>query len=61
MKLHSKTISFFLGIIIGAAVFGGSIAIAAGIAALPKTADVIIDGRGYDLKGYIIEGRPAAT
>jgi uncharacterized protein YkwD len=36
--------------------FGGSVAFAAGIAALPKTAAVVINGDIVDLKGYVIEG-----
>jgi hypothetical protein len=46
---------FIIGFILGAFIFGGSIAYAAGIIAQPKTADVVIDGKTVDLKGYIIE------
>lgn len=49
-------IQFMIGVAVGAAVFGGSIAYATGIMAQPKTAAVIIDGKAVDLKGYIIEG-----
>ena len=47
---------FILGIIVGAAIFGGVTAYASGIIAQPKTAGVVIDGNAYDLKGYVIEG-----
>jgi len=47
---------FIAGFAIGAVLFGGTVAYAAGIMAQPKTADVIIDGQTVDLKGYIIEG-----
>jgi len=49
-------IQFFLGVAVGAVVFGGSVALASGIMAQPKTAGVVIDGNPYDLKGYVIEG-----
>ena len=52
-----KGLQFILGVVVGAIVFGGSAAIAAGIVAKPKTAEVVIDGKAVDLKGYIIEGR----
>jgi len=51
-----KTSSFVLGFAIGAFLFGGSVAYAAGILAQPKTAAVVIDGKAVDLKGYLIEG-----
>jgi uncharacterized protein YkwD len=44
-----------VGILIGSAISGGT-ALAAGIMAQPKTADVVIDGDTVDLKGYFIEG-----
>jgi len=47
---------FLLGLIIGAVIFGGATAYAAGIIALPKTAAVVIDGIEVDLKGYVIDG-----
>jgi hypothetical protein len=48
---------FLLGIIVGALLFGGTAAFAAaGIIAQPKTAEVVIDGKAADLKGYIIAG-----
>jgi hypothetical protein len=47
---------FAIGVIVGATVFGGAAAYAAGIMAQPKTAAIIIDGKTVDLKGYIIEG-----
>jgi len=47
---------FIAGVIVGALVFGGSAAFAAGIAAQPKTAEVVIDGGTVDLKGYVIDG-----
>ena len=46
---------FALGIVVGAIIFGGSVAYAAGIMAQPKTAEIVIDGQAVDLKGYIIE------
>jgi hypothetical protein len=47
---------FVLGVIVGAVIFGGSVAYAAGVVAQPKTADVVIDGIAVELRGYIIEG-----
>ena len=47
---------FVIGFILGAVIFGGSVAFAASIIAQPKTAAVIINGSEVDLKGYIIEG-----
>jgi len=49
-------IQFFIGVAVGAVVFGGSVALASGIMAQPKTAGVVIDGNPYDLKGYVVEG-----
>jgi len=49
-------VRFAAGFILGALVFGGTAALAAGIVAQPKTADVVIDGRIVDLNGYLIEG-----
>jgi len=49
-------LAFVTGFALGALVFGGTMAVAAGIVARPKTADVIIDGAYADLKGYIIDG-----
>jgi len=50
-------INFILGVLVGAAMFGGSVAAAAtGIIAQPKTAAVVIDGQAVDLKGFIIRG-----
>jgi len=46
---------FVSGFVLGALIFGGSMVIAAGIIAQPKTANVVIDGKTVDLKGYIIE------
>ena len=51
-----KTSNFVLGFVVGAFLFGGTVAYAAGILAQPKTAVVVIDGRVVDLKGYLIEG-----
>jgi len=53
---RASGIQFILGVIVGAAVFGGVTAYAAGIIAQPKTAGVVINGNPYDLKGYVIEG-----
>lgn len=47
---------FAIGFILGAVIFGGSVAFAASIIAQPKTAAVIINGTEVDLQGYIIEG-----
>ena len=47
---------FLIGFVLGAILFSGPVAIAAGIIAQPKTAAVIIDGKEADLKGYLIEG-----
>ncbi len=52
----SGRINFVIGFALGAALFGGTVAYAAGIMAQPKTAAVVIDGRAVDLQGYIIEG-----
>jgi len=49
-------LNFALGFVLGAAIFGGSAAIAAGTMAQPKTAAVVIDGAEADLRGYVIEG-----
>ena len=54
--MQSRAICAIAGFLIGAAVFGGSAAIAAGIAAQPRTAEVVIDGQPADLMGYLIEG-----
>ena len=53
MKKHFQC---FLGIIVGAILFGGLTAYAAGITALPKTAALLIDGQEVDIEGYVIEG-----
>jgi len=45
-----------MGFVLGAAVSGGSAAVAAGIMAQPRTAEIVIDGRPADLRGYLIEG-----
>jgi len=47
---------FVTGFVLGAIIFGGSMAFASGIIAHPKTATVVIDGNMVDLKGYIIDG-----
>lgn len=47
---------FIIGFLLGAVIFGGSVAFAASIIAQPKTAAVIINGTEVDLQGYIIEG-----
>ena len=47
---------FILGVVVGAVFFGGTAAIAAGIMAQPKTAEIVIDGQTVDLKGYLVEG-----
>ena len=49
-------INFIIGFALGAIMLGGSAAIAAGIMAQPKTAEVVIDGCAVDLNGYVIEG-----
>ena len=49
-------IQFVAGVIAGAAIFGSSAAVAAGILAQPKTAAAVIDGNTVDLKGYVIDG-----
>ena len=52
-----RGVEFILGVLVGAVMFGGTVAAAAtGIIAQPKTAAVIIDGQTVDLKGYLIEG-----
>lgn len=53
---NAGIVRFAAGFALGALVFGGSVALAAGIMAQPKTADVVIDGRTIDLKGYIVGG-----
>jgi len=50
-----KIITFAAGVLAGAVIFGGGVAIAAGILAQPKTAKIEIDGKAVDLKGYLIE------
>jgi uncharacterized protein YkwD len=52
----SGRFNFVIGFALGAALFGGTVAYAAGIMAQPKTAAVVIDGRTVELQGYIIEG-----
>ena len=59
MKTKTRTANILhavAGFILGAAIFGGSAAVASTIMANQKTAAVIIDGADIDLKGYIIEG-----
>jgi uncharacterized protein YkwD len=51
-----RGVESILGVLVGAVVFGGTAAAAAGIIAQPKTAAVVIDGQTVDLKGFIIEG-----
>ena len=51
-----KMRGFIVGFILGALLFGGVWAYAAGISAQPKTAEIIIDGIAVDLKGFVIEG-----
>jgi len=53
--MKKSTITFAMGVLIGAVVFGSGVAIAAGIMAQPKTAAIEIDGKIVDLKGYLIE------
>ena len=45
---------FVSGLIAGTLIFGGGAAIAVGVLAQPKTAEVVIDGQSVDLKGYLI-------
>jgi len=52
----SVVFQFISGAMIGALLFGGAAAIASGITAQPKTADVVIDGQVVELKGYVIDG-----
>ena len=52
---HFSAVYVFVGFLLGVLVFGSSAAIAAGIMAQPKTAEIFIDGRPVDLKGYLIE------
>ncbi|MDR2089107.1 MAG: hypothetical protein LBP73_07100, partial [Clostridiales Family XIII bacterium] len=48
---------FAAGFLCGALLFGAVGAVfAAGVAAGPKTAAVVIDGQTVDLKGYVVEG-----
>ena len=47
---------FVTGFVLGAIVFGGSVAVAVSVLAQPKTAAVVIDGKTVDLKGYVIDG-----
>jgi uncharacterized protein YkwD len=47
---------FIIGFVLGAVMFGGSMAFAAGIIAQPKTAAVVINGKEADINGYLIEG-----
>ena len=49
-------IQFILGVVVGGLLFGGTAAYAVSALAQPKTADVMIDGRYADMKGYIIDG-----
>ena len=49
-------LQFVSGFMLGALALGGSIALASGVTAQPKTADVIVDGRHVDLEGYVIDG-----
>jgi hypothetical protein len=51
-----RGVEFILGVLVGAVMFGGTVAAATGIIAQPKTAAVVIDGQTVDLKGFIIEG-----
>ena len=53
--MRKSTLSFAAGVLVGAVIFGGGVAIAAGIMAQPKTALIEIDGKAVDLKGYLIE------
>ena len=52
----SGRFTFIIGFISGAVLFGAVTAFAATIAALPKTAEIRIDGLPVDLEGYVIEG-----
>ena len=56
IKLKQVRLGFVLGFLLGALVFGGTLAVAAGITAYTKTAKVVIDGKAVDLDGYLIEG-----
>ena len=55
MKKGSR-FQFVIGFLVGALMFGGTAAVAAGIMAQPKTAAIVIDGQTVDLKGYLVEG-----
>ena len=53
----SITLSFAAGLIIGATVFGGTVAFAAsGVLAERSTNRVFVDGREVQLEAYLIEG-----
>ena len=56
-KYRLRGMEFILGVLVGAVMFGGTVAVAAtGIVAKPKTASVVIDCWTVDLQGYIING-----
>ena len=50
------SIKFIVGFIAGAAIFSGAAAVASGITAHPKTADVVVNGERVNIEGYIIGG-----
>lgn len=54
--MKKGTIHFIAGFLLGAAIFGGSLAFAAGTVAQTGTASVIVDGRAADIQGYAIDG-----
>jgi hypothetical protein len=51
----ARGVQFILGVIVGAVVFGGIAAYAAGIIAQPKTAAVVIDDQSADPEGSLTE------
>ena len=54
--MKKRFISFLSGVVVGAVMFGGSVAYASGILANLSNSQVFVDGRGVQLTAYNING-----
>lgn len=56
MKHFKTPVSFIFGILVGATLFGGTAALAAGILAEPSTQTFFVDGKQIQMEAYAIGG-----
>ena len=54
--MKGKFLQFILGVLTGAALFGGVSAVAAGIAAEPAWSPIFVDGQQVQMTAYNIQG-----